>query len=355
MKKIVLFCWLLPTLILAQLGGKNGFEFVNYGANAKLAGIGAMNVSVRDSDPNMVFSNPALLNSDMKHLASVSYNQFYANIGNTQIVYAFDTKKLGLFGVGLQYTDYGTAKSTDASGADLGTISANEYAFTVSKSHTIGNYTLGANVKFAHSQIADQNAAMVLTDIGGVFKHPTRQFTIGLLVKNMGFALKNYHSNENINIPFDVQAGFSYKLEHMPLRFSMTIHHLHQFDIAYDDPNRIASYDLNGNPQYTRVGLADKVMRHFVFGGEFILTKGFHLRAGYNHFRRAEMAIENYSGLGGFSFGAMLKVKVVELGYTAAFYHAAGPRSHFTLIINLGGFYKKKEVPQSVPEIPTKS
>jgi len=352
-KSIILV--LISIHTFAQLGGKNGFEFVNFHSNAKVAGIGGMNVSVRDRDPNMFFSNPALLNIEMKNQATVSYNRYYADIWNSQVGYVFDTKKLGLFGAGLQYTEYGRAPQTDESGNVLGTMFANEYAFTVAKSHTIGNYTLGANVKFAHSQIAGNNAAMVLADMGGVFKHPTRQFTIGLLVKNMGFAIKNYASGQQINIPFDVQAGFTYKLEHMPLRFSMTVHHLHQYNIAYDDPNKIAGYDLNGNPQYNRVGVADNIMRHFVFGGEFILAKGFHLRAGYNHFRRSEMALDNFSSLGGFSFGGMLKIRAVELGYTSAFYHAAGPRSFFTVIINLDGFYKKKEIPLSSPEGEIKS
>lgn len=354
-KKLLTLLFFFPHLIIAQIGGKNGFEFVNYAANAKVAGIGSMNVSVRDGDPNMFFSNPALLNTDMKRQASLSYNNYFADIWNSQVAYAFETKKLGMWGAGLQYTNYGSAKNTDEAGNDLGTINANEYVFTVAKSHTIGNYTLGANVKFAHSQIANYNAAMGLIDLGGVFKHPKRQFTIGLLIKNVGFAFKNYSPNQDVRIPFDVQAGFTYKLEHMPLRFSMTLHHLHQFDIAYDDPNRIAGYDLNGNPQYQRVNLADKIMRHFVFGGEFILTKGFHIRAGYNHFRRAEMALENYGGLGGFSFGAMLKIKAVELGYSAAFYHPAGPRSYFTLMLNLGNFHKKNVVPKYINENDVKS
>jgi len=357
MQRIVGFLLLLFSTLhaIAQLGGKNGFEFVNYYANAKVAGIGGMNVSVRDRDPNMFFNNPALLNNEMKNQSTISYNKYYADIWNSQLGYVFDTKKLGLFGVGMQYTEYGRAPQTDESGNVLGSMFANEYAFTVGKSHTIGNFSLGANIKFAHSQIAGNTAAMVLADMGGVFKHPTRQFTIGLLVKNIGFAVKNYTPSQNINIPFDVQAGFTYKLEHMPLRFSMTIHHLHQYDIAYDDPNNIAGYDLNGNPQYNRVGTVDKIMRHFVFGGEFMLAKGFHIRAGYNHFRRSEIALENFSSAGGFSFGAMLKIKAVELGYTSAFYHAAGPRSYFTVLINLGGFFKKKEIPLSAPEQETKS
>lgn len=336
--------------LCAQIGGKNGFEFINYPGNAKLSGIGGMNVSSKDSDPNMIFSNPALLSKEMHNWASVSYNRYYADIWHSNVAYAFDTKKLGSFGAGMQYTEFGRATATDETGNILGTTFANEYAFVVTKSHTIGNYTLGANAKLAHSQIAGLTAMMGLIDMGGVFKHPTRQFTIGLLIKNIGGSFKNYVPGQQVVAPFDVQAGFTYKLEHMPLRFSLTAHHLHRWDIAYDDPNRITGYDLNGNPQYERVGFVDNLARHFVLGGEFILAKGFHIRAGYNHFRRREMNMDNYSGLGGFSFGAMLRIKRLELGYTTAFYHAAGARNFFTVMVNIAGRSKSFEVPLTSPQ-----
>ena len=315
--------------------------------NAKIAGIGGINVSVRDNDPYMFFSNPALLNESMLHYGGVSYHSYFADIWNSSVCYTFNTKKAGLFGAGLQYVNYGSATSTDPSGNVIGTVSANDYAFTVSKSHTIDNYTLGANVKFIGSQIAGYSAYGLFADLGGVFKHPKRDFTIGLTIKNIGAPVKNYVPGNAIAIPFDVQAGFTYKLEHMPLRFSLTVHHLHRYDISYDDPNYIRNYDIYGNPVRNKVSVAENILRHFNFGGEFILAKGFHIRAGYNHFRRAELKTEDYGGLAGFSFGAMLKIKAVELGFTRAFYHAVGGNNYFTLLVNFGNWIKKAEKPSS--------
>lgn len=326
--------------VFGQIGGKNGFQFINFPANARLAGVGGMNVSILDSDPSMMFSNPALLNSSMEKNLALSYMRYYADISNSQTSYVFNTRKAGIFGVGLQYTNYGSVVARDATGSEIGSASASDILFNISKSHTIGNFTLGANLKFANSNLVNQSANMVLVDMGGVFKHPKKQITVGLLIKNAGFAFSNYVKGESIPIPFDVQLGSTFKPEHMPLRFSVTFHHLHRWDISYNDPNKVINYDLNGNPQYQKVSFADNLFRHVVLGGELILTKGFHIRGGYNHFLRREMALDNYGGFGGFSVGAMLRVKAFEFGYTYAGYHPSGPRSFFTFIVNFDKFRK---------------
>ena len=340
---VVLFFFQLS---YGQIGGKNAFEFINLPLNAKVSGIGGENVSVRDGDPNMIFHNPALLNADMKYRAGVNYRHYFADIAATSAVYAFDIKNLGVVAAALQYVNYGNAKSTDATGLQNGEVSASEFAFTATHSRTIENYSLGVNVKFAGSQIASYSSYGLMTDIGGVFKHPTKDLTLGLLIKNIGFPVKNYDYGRISQMPFDVQAGVTYKLAHMPLRLSITIHHLYVWDISYDDPKRVTSYDINGNPQRERVSVVDNIARHFVIGGEFLLAKGFHIRTGYNHFRRSELKLENETGLSGFSIGCMLKIKAVELAYTSAFYHVAGGNNVFSIIVSLDKFFKKPEIPK---------
>lgn len=327
-------------LVHAQQGGRSSFQFLNHPGNAKVSGIGGNNVSVLDSDVNMFFFNPALLNSKMDKVASVSYNRFFADIWNSHTAYAFNTPKWGMFSAGLQYTEFGRAFAADETGQITGEMFSNEYAIVVGKSHSIGNYTLGANLKFAHSQIAGFNAAMLLTDWGAVYKHPDRDFTVGLTAKNIGFVLNNYSPSSSISAPLNVLLGFTYKLEHMPLRFSTTLQNLNRPLQAYDNPFNIIGYDINGNPIIERVSIGDKIFRHVIIGGEFILAKGFHIRAGYNYQRRREMRMANYSALSGFSLGGMLKVKAFEMGYTVAMYHPVGPRHFLTLLLHVGDFTK---------------
>ncbi|MBX9850709.1 MAG: type IX secretion system protein PorQ [Cytophagaceae bacterium] len=327
----------------AQIGGKNSFEFVDMAVNAHAAGIGGVNVSVRDQDVNMILQNPALLNNDMFKNLSLSYLPFYAGVKATSVVYGHDFGKNGKYAGGLQYFNYGEIKYTDETGNDLGTFQPAEYVFTFSSAHTLNYYTLGASFKFAGANVGSYSSYAIMGDFGGVFKHPKRDFTIGLVAKNIGGVLKKFTGEAPVSLPFDVQVGATYKLEHMPLRFSLTAHHLNKFDIVYLDPTQKGVVDLEGNEIKPKKTFADKLARHFVLGGEFILGKGFHLRFGYNYLRRKELRLQTKSGGAGFSFGFMMRVKSFEIGYTKAYYHVAGGANYLTITTNFGKLIRKKK------------
>ena len=63
---------------LAQLGGQRSFEFLNVPGNARLAGLGGVNVSLNDKDPNFFWSNPALVSDSLSGYASAGYQFFVA-------------------------------------------------------------------------------------------------------------------------------------------------------------------------------------------------------------------------------------------------------------------------------------
>ncbi|MEZ4687123.1 MAG: hypothetical protein R3B47_13960 [Bacteroidia bacterium] len=56
------------------------------------------------------------------------------------------------------------------------------------------------------------------------------------------------------------------------------------------------------------------MMRHVVFGGEFLLGKSLRL-GGYRHIRREELKAQNRAGLAGFSLGFGLRVSRLSLDY----------------------------------------
>jgi len=52
----------------------------------------------------------------------------------------------------------------------------------------------------------------------------------------MGTQLSTYNGTAvKEELPFDLQAGISKRLENAPFQFSVTAHHLHRFDIFYND------------------------------------------------------------------------------------------------------------------------
>jgi hypothetical protein len=233
-------------------------------------------------------------------------------------------------------------EETDATGAVLGTFSAREYAAVLGYAHTLAPYTIGVNLKLAGSHLAEYSAFAALLDIGGVFKHPVHDWTLGLLIRNAGFGLKQYTPDHPTPLPFDVQLGTSFKPKFMPLRFTLTAHHLHRFNIAHDDPAFRTTIDQNGQEVAQKTTFADKLARHFSFGTELSLGKPLKIMAGYNHLVRREMRLEERSAGAGFSLGASLQVKAFGLGLCPFFPASGGGVSYLTLTGNLKNLGGKK-------------
>lgn len=332
----------LPPAV-AQIGGQQAFSFLNLPTSAKLAGLGGVNVSSRDADGTMLYGNPALLNADMDGRLALGYVDYLADIKQSTAVYVFNTEKAGRFGVGLTYLSYGNFEQFDVAGNSLGQFSVNEYALSIADSYTSGAFTLGGTLKLAGSGIAGNHSFAALADVGGLFKHPEQDFTVGLVVRNAGIQLKPYDGADREPMPLDVELGTSFKPEHLPLRFSFTAHHLQRLDIVYLDPNQRGQLDENGEEIKPKKSLGDKIARHFVVGGELLLSKNLNLRVGYNHLQRRELRLENTSGGAGFSFGVMLRVSQFQLDYTHAGYHASGGANYFTIARNLDSLFKKSQ------------
>ncbi|AYA38721.1 hypothetical protein D3Y59_00080 [Hymenobacter oligotrophus] len=338
----------LPALLLgseayAQIGGQRAFASLGLPPTAYLAGVGGVSVSGRNNDPGMLYGNPALLNSDMDGRLALSHGDYLADIRQSTAAYVRNTERLGRWGFGLSYLSYGDFEMYDPAGTPLGQFSVNDYHLSLTNAHTFGNFTMGATARLAVAGIAGNHSVAVLTDVGSVFKHPEQDFTVGLAVKNLGYQLKPFEGSSREPMPFDVQLGASIKPEHMPVRFTITAHHLYQLDIVYLDTLQQRRQSLDGQQETPKKSLGDKIARHFVVGGELILGKSLNVRVGYNHLRRRELRLDNVSGGAGFSFGALLKLGAYQFEYTRAIYHVSGGTNYLTLSRNVHELFGKKE------------
>lgn len=326
--------------IQAQVGGQRGFHFLELPANARVSALGGVNITSFGHDVNMAASNPALLNSETDRQLSLSYAEYLAGIKQSNLLYGFNHDKYGRWAAGLNYLNYGQFVQRDAAGMEEGTFSVNDYVFSMSHARQSEAFTLGATAKLAVSSMAGNKALGLLADIGGIFRHPEEDLTVGLVFKNVGYQVKIFDGGERSAMPFDAQLGISFKPEHMPVRLSVTAHRLYQFDVVYQDPNAKGQLDADGNEVKEKVTFGDKVARHFVIGSEFIFSKNFNLRAGYNHMRRKELRLDNAAGGAGFSIGVMLRIKTFELSYGSAFFHPSGASHYVTISTDTGALFK---------------
>jgi hypothetical protein len=180
-------------------------------------------------------------------------------------------------------------------------------------------------------------------DFGATLCDTESGWTATILARNAGVQLQTYVDGISEPLPVEVQGAVSKRFAHVPFRINITMRHLEKFDITYTDPNDASNIDpLTGETKIEEASFGAKLMRHFIIGGEILLSKNFHLRIAYNFQRRQELTIDTAPGIVGFSGGFGLKISKFILSYGRGNYHLAGGADHFSISANIGDFSKKK-------------
>jgi hypothetical protein len=333
-----IYFFLLKTTVFGQIAGNESYTFLKIPTNPVISGLGGVNISKSDKDPNGFLQNPALLDSSENNLLAINYLPYFSATAYSSITYVTSIKK-NTFGIAGQYFGYGDFQLTDPAGNVLGKFNVNDVALTLSYARRQGNITFGGNLKLVNSVIESYTSSALLMDFGGVFKHPKQDLSYAIAVKNIGLPLKNFTPFDNPNLPLDVLMGVTFKPQYMPVRFSVTAHHLYKYDITYLDKT-IVRKDLSGNIIENKTSTVDNLARHLVFGAELLLSKNFNILTGYNHLRSKELSQQNIGGFSGFSVGFLVKSKFINFSYSHAGYNTAGNLNSFGLVCDLGKFIK---------------
>ncbi|UTA69447.1 type IX secretion system protein PorQ [Emticicia sp. 21SJ11W-3] len=316
----VIILFLCASCFCAELNAQNSFSFLTLPNNARLNAMGGVNVSLSDKDLNLHVANPALLDTAQGGQIGFNYSPYLAQSNFFSLNYAPRSKnnlKNSQWGISLQNLNYGSFQGMDAIGNLTDVFSANDFSLGVTHARRISHISFGVSAKLVGSVLESYNSMAVLTDWGGTFKHPEYDLNIGIVAKNVGFVVKSY-GNVRPDIPFDLQLGASFKPAHMPVRFSLTAHHLYVFDIAYNDHSFNYTYDNQGNKVSEKISVADQMLRHLVVGTEFLVHKNFRLMAGYNHLLHKELAVNNLGSAGGLSFGGNIRLNQFGFSFSRA-------------------------------------
>jgi len=333
-----------PAKLLAQKGGETTYSFLGLTNSARVSALGGEVVSIRDEDINLVFHNPALLHHGMHNHLSLNYVNYFAGVNYGYASYGYSREGIGNFAAGMHYVDYGTFDRTDELGQLQGTFRASEYALNLFYSRSVIDtfLTAGVNLKPVFSSFEHYNSFGMALDAGIIYHSPETYTSIGLVAKNLGFQIVTY-TGKREKLPFEVQAGVTQGLEHAPFRFSVTLQHLERWDLTYEKPEPETVNTSIEEAERSRFDMfGDKLMRHVVFGVEFLLGENFHLDLGYNYKRRKEMKVSVRPGMVGFSWGFGFRVSKFHFAFGRASYHLAGGTNHFSLTTNLSEFYRKQ-------------
>jgi hypothetical protein len=303
------------------LGGNAVFNFLTQPNTAQLAALGNINVSSISNDVGMAFSNPALLRDSMHQQIACSFYSFTEGVKQYGMQTAFHLPSIRAnMGVGVQYLDYGTLTQTDAAGNILGNFRPSDYVVQLmfSKSYK-EKWWVGFNTKFINSNYGLYRSNGMAVDAAIAYYDKENQLQFSIVAKNMGTQLKTYNgTGAKEELPFDLQAGITKRLLNAPLQFSLTAHHLHRFDVFYNDTLFNAQ---EGDARFGSNNSFQKLMAHLVFSTDIYLSSQFQITAALNLMRRQSLNAYNITnGLNGFSLGFGVLLNKLQIRYATGFY-----------------------------------
>ena len=341
MGRKMLYIILISMLVLplnAQTGGDNVYEFLNLTHSGLVSSIGGSNVSLYADNLNLVYHNPALLNAGMDKSLALNYVNYFAGINYGYAVYARTIPGAGNFAAGLTCLNYGSFTEADATGAITGTFRASEYAFSFIYSREIDSlFTVGINFKPILSHLEKYTSFGIALDAGVAYHSRTDLLSAGFVIRNAGLQVTTYAGEHRQKLPFEIQAGISYKLAHAPFRFSLTLRHLEKFDLTHHYVNPVSADENNSHSSE----FFENILRHAIPGVELIPHKNFYISAGYNYQRRRELQHDTKISTVGFSWGFGINTTWLNVEFGRATYHLAGSSNNISVILRTDRIYNR--------------
>lgn len=333
---------IIPLLSVAMLlmclpafsqDGSTAYNFLNVTPSAHAYALGGHNISVIDHDINLIEQNPALLGPEMNKQIGLNYMRYLGGSNFAGARYGQQVGQHGAWAMGLQYFGYGSMEGYDIQGVSTGKFSASDIAFNATYSHDINDYFRGGiTAKYLYSKYEDYTAGAVGVDLGVNYYNPLYEFSASLVIKNLGGQIKKFADSRD-KLPIDVQLGATKLITGTPFRVSLTAYGLTKWHQPYYSPA-----DKN-NPESELVKhnkFGSNLLRHLVFGVEFLPNNNMYVALAYNHKTRTDMSSYQRSMLSGFSAGAGLRVNAFSFGVALAQPHSGATTFMLNVSTSLG-------------------
>ena len=312
-KRVLIIASLISiALSVFSQAGTGVYQFLNLPVSSRLAALGSANVSLHDNDINFAFENPALLTSETNNVIGLNMANYLADIKFGSAVYGRNFGDKNYLAIGIQYIDYGTfQEATDLNVLTGQTFTAKDLALNIMYARPISKqFTVGVTLKPVYSAYEIYTSYGLAMDAGVSYNDSANLFSAGFVIKNLGTQFKGYYSDENGQhfepLPFNIELGVSKKLDHAPLRFSLTLQNLQQWDLNYQTTNQPTTgitSTLTTTSTTKSIGFFDMAFRHAILAVEFVPSKNFYLTMAYNDRREQEMSMYGFKSMAGFSFG----------------------------------------------------
>lgn len=278
--KICLFLAFFSVSTFAQ----TVFEFLKLDTSPRTAALAGSFVAGSE-DPNIIFYNPAGINTLKETPVSFSYINHLLDVNMAVLSASYNFEGIGRFGAGVQYINYGSFNEMTEDGVKTGEFNASDFAFTLGYSNQFAdNFSYGVNTKFIYSGLQDRSSTAFAFDLGLLYSLPEQNLSVGFSALNLGSQFKSYYDSKE-DLPVDLRLGFTKQFTGMPLKFYFSFNSLNE--------------------------KADNLfqhLKHYTFGGEIKLSKALKVRLGYDNELHKDLKIGTTSGIAGLNLGLGITV-----------------------------------------------
>ena len=301
-KALFVFLMMLGTLLVhAQSESQTEYNFLRLPVSARAAALGGDNITVIEDDEALIFHNPALLASVNDKTINLNYMNYMSGANMASASFNRIVRERASWAVSAQYVDYGKIKEVDENNVQTGEFSAKDLSLAGYFSYMLTNrLTGGISARLITSYLGNYNSIGFGVDLGLNYYDADREWSLGVVLKNLGGQLKAYHDSFE-RMPFDIHMGVTKRFTGTPFRLHATLVDLNHLDY--------------------------KFLNHFVVGADVLLTESFWVGGGYNFRRADEMKITSANGGSshgaGLSFGAGLNLERFKLNLAYGKYHVS--------------------------------
>jgi len=204
-----LFIFTGSSNIYAAGKGTFGAPFLIIGGGVRAIGMGGAFCAVAD-DATTIYWNPGGLTNISDKEITAAYTRWFADITHAFLGYAQPLNEKNALGAGLLYLGATDAKR-DEWGEEIGSFDIAEMAPTIGHAHKFGNrVSIGTSVKYISQKLEDESASGFAFDIGGLYKTPIENLTLGISIQNIGTEIK--FIEEGDALPSNIKLGAAYKV-----------------------------------------------------------------------------------------------------------------------------------------------
>jgi len=336
-KKQFLIGFLLYSLFgFSQVGGQSVYQFLNMMTSPRQAALGGKVITIYDYDVNQGIFNPAVINADMDNQLSANYGNYFGEVSYGTAAYAYTwDRRVQTLHVGVSYVNYGSFEGRDELGNLTSDFTGSEGALSLGYAYNIPwtDIYLGANLKLISSTLESYHSLGAAIDLGAIYIDDRNDINIALAIRNAGTQITTYAGTHE-KLPLEVIAGISQELEHVPLRWHITLENLQQWNVAFTNPI-YSEQGLDGQTTDDKPSFINNALRHVIVGAELFPQKSFNIRIGYNFRRGQELKLEEQRTFAGLSVGIGIKMGNLRFNYSYSRFTTAGSTNLFGLMINL--------------------